>query len=88
MDIDDFEKLFLCDYIEEMLPVGSRGIEAELNELLKCNGLDFIYESNVSIDLNKSGGPSCSCIVTIDKKNIENIKSIIKKPITIIGSFS
>lgn len=30
LDIDDFEKLYLCDYIKEMLPVGSRGTAAEL----------------------------------------------------------
>ena len=47
LDIDDFEKLFQCDCIKEMLPVGSRGIEAELNDLLKYNGLKFKYESNI-----------------------------------------
>ena len=87
LDIEDFEKLFHCDYIKEMLPIGSRGIECELNDLLKYNGLNFKYESNISIDLKKSGGPSTSCIVTLSKDNLEEIKSIIKKPINIIGSF-
>ena len=87
LDIEDFEKLFHCDYIKEMLPIGSRGIECELNDLLKYNGLNFKYESNLSIDLKKSGGPSTSCIVTLSKDNLEEIKSIIKKPINIIGSF-
>ncbi|HKM01710.1 MAG TPA: selenophosphate synthase [Sedimentibacter sp.] len=87
LDIEDFEKLFHCDSIKEMLPVGSRGIECELNDLLKYNGLNFKYESNLSIDLKKSGGPSTSCIVTLSKDNLEEIKSIIKKPINIIGSF-
>ena len=87
LDIEDFEKLFHCDFIKEMLPVGSRGIECELNDLLKYNGLNFKYESNLSIDLKKSGGPSTSCIVTLSKDNLEEIKSIIKKPINIIGSF-
>lgn len=87
LDIDDFEKLFLCDYIKEMLPVGSRGVEAELNDLLKYNGLNFKYESNISIDLKKSGGPSTSCIVTLSKENLEKVTSIIKKPINIMGTF-
>ena len=60
LDIDDFEKLYLCDYINEMLPIGSRGIECELNDLLKDNKLKFEYESSISIDLKKSGGPSTS----------------------------
>ena len=87
LDIEDFEKLFHCDFIKEMLPVGSRGIECELNDLLKYNGLNFKYESNISIDLKKSGGPSTSCIVTLSKDNLEEVKNTIKKPINIIGSF-
>lgn len=87
LDIDDFEKLFQCDLIKEMLPVGSRGIEAELNDLLNDNGLQFKYGNNISIDLKKSGGPSTSCIVTVSKENSEKIADLIKKPINIIGSF-
>lgn len=87
LDIDDFEKLFLCNYIKEMLPVGSRGIDCELNDLLKDNKLEFKYENSISIDLKKSGGPSTSCIVTLSRENLERIKSIIKKPINLIGCF-
>lgn len=87
LDIDDFEKLFLCDNINEMLPVGSRGIECELNDLLKDNKLKFEYESSISIDLKKSGGPSTSCLVTLRMENLGIIKGIIKKPINVIGSF-
>jgi len=87
LDIDDFEKLYLCDYINEMLPIGSRGIECELNDLLKDNKLKFEYESSISIDLKKSGGPSTSCLVTLRMENMGIIKGIIKKPINVIGSF-
>ncbi len=87
LDIEDFEKLFHCDYIKEMLPVGSRGIECEINGLLKYNSLNFKYENKISIDLKKSGGPSTSCIVTLSKENFKEVKNIIKKPINIIGSF-
>ncbi|HHZ03288.1 MAG TPA: selenophosphate synthase [Tissierellia bacterium] len=87
LDIDDFERLSNCNYVEEMLPVGSRGIEAELNDLLKDNGLDFKFEQNLNLDLKKSGGPSCSCIVSIDKNKIDLLKNIVHKPITILGEF-
>ena len=87
LDIDDFEKLFHCEYIKEMLPVGSRGVETELNDLLNYNGLTFNYEKNLSIDLKKSGGPSSSCILTINKEDLYKVKNIVKKPIHIIGSF-
>lgn len=87
LDIDDYEKMHFCNYIKEMLPVGSKGIEAELNELLNCNNLKFRYRSNISIDLKKSGGPSCSCIVVLEEENFNIIKELLNKPLTIIGKF-
>lgn len=87
LDVDDFEKLFNCPLIKEMLPVGSRGIESELNDLLKSNGLEFKYEDDHKLDLKKSGGPSCSCIITVGKDDLEEVRNIIDKPITIIGTF-
>lgn len=87
LDIDDFEKLYLCDYIKEMLPVGSRGTAAELNDLCDYNNLKIKYENNISINLKDSGGPSCSCLVTAEEKYVDIIKSLVNKPINIIGTF-
>lgn len=87
LDIGDFETLYLCDYIKEMLPVGSRGTAAELDDLCLYNNLNIKYAENISIDLKHSGGPSCSCIVTINEKHIDNIKNLIDKPVNFIGTF-
>lgn len=87
LDIDDYEKLFFCDCIKEMLPVGSRGIDCELKDLLKDNGLEFKYEKYITIDLKRSGGPSCSCLITISKEDVEKIENLIEKPINLIGRF-
>lgn len=87
LDIDDYEKMHFCKYIKEMLPIGSKGIEAELNELLNYNNLNFIYEKNISVDIKKSGGPSCSCLIVIEKKDMDFIKDLINKPLTVIGKF-
>lgn len=87
LDIDDFENLYLCDYIKEMLPVGSRGISSELNDLCIYNNLEIRLNENIFIDLIHSGGPSCSCIVTIDEKYADIIKNLVKKPVNFIGTF-
>jgi hypothetical protein len=87
LDIDDFETLYLCDYIKEMLPVGSRGTAAELDDLCQYNNLGIKYAENIAIDLKHSGGPSCSCIVTIKKKHIDMVKNLINKPVNLIGTF-
>lgn len=87
LDIDDYEKLYLCEYINEMLPVGSRGTAAELEDLCEYNNVSFKYEDNISIDLKHSGGPSCSCLITTDEKYVDIIRSLVNKPVEIIGRF-
>lgn len=87
LDIDDFEKLYLCDYIKEMLPVGSRGTSAELKDLCDYNNLNIILEHNINVDLNHSGGPSCSCIITTDEKHVVIVKDLVNKPVNFIGTF-
>jgi len=87
MDVPDFESLYLCDYVKEILPVGSRGIKKELNDLLSYNNLNFEYNENISMDLTTSGGPSCCCLISIDKSDLKNIKDLINKPIEVLGIF-
>lgn len=87
MDIDDFENLYTCDFINEIIPVGSRGVEAELNDLCKLNDLEININRNIKTDLKKSGGPSCSAIVTADEKYIQSIISRINKPVAFLGTF-
>lgn len=87
LDIDNFEQLYICDYIKEMLPVGSRGTSAELKDLCDYNNLNIKLEHNINVDLNHSGGPSCSCIITTDEINMGVVKSLVNKPIEILGRF-
>lgn len=87
LDIDDFEELYLSHMIKEMLPVGSRGTGAELEELCSYNGLIFKFKDDISIDLKQSGGPSCCCLVTLDEKDIEAVRKLTRKPSELIGWF-
>lgn len=87
LDISDYENLYLSDFIHEILPIGSKGISPELNELCLYNNLKFEYESNVSVDISKSAGPSCCCLLTINSSNLKKIENLISKPMEILGSF-
>jgi hypothetical protein len=87
LDIDDFEKLLLCNFIKEMVPVGSKGIAAELDGLCKYNKLNFKFRKDIYVNLENSGGPSCSCIVTADKKHVNIIRNLVNKPFEILGNF-
>jgi len=87
LDISDYENLYLCDFVKEILPIGSRGISSELNDLCEYNNLNFKYKDNISLDITKSAGPSCCCLITLDGSNIEKIEQLSNKPMEIIGSF-
>jgi hypothetical protein len=87
LDIDDYEKLYLSEYIKEMLPVGSRGTAAELNDLCNYNNLKINFEDTIDVDLNHSGGPSCCCIVTTDAQYVDAIRNLTNKPSFLIGTF-
>jgi len=87
LDITDFESLYLCDEIKEILPIGSRGISSELKGLCEYSNLSFKYDDNISVDINKSGGPSTCAIITINITNMEIIKTLTSRPIELLGSF-
>lgn len=87
LDIEDFEVLYLSNLVKEMLPVGSRGTEAELEDLCEYNNLEFAYNDNLTVDLTHSGGPSCCCLVVLKEKNIDEVKKLVKKPAEVLGHF-
>lgn len=55
--------------VNEILPVGSKGIDYEIGELCKSNKLEFNYRENVTVDVNKSAGP-VTCILVSGQEEI------------------
>ncbi|EYE88912.1 alpha-ribazole kinase [Fervidicella metallireducens AeB] len=50
----------------EVIPVGSSGIKGEMNKFMEETGLEFYYEDDIKIDINKSAGP-CTAAIVIGK---------------------
>lgn len=67
MDISKLIQIREKNYIGEILPIGSKGILYELKEMARSNNLNFILEKNISLDLEKSGGPSTCLIVSVEE---------------------
>ena len=88
LDISDYEKIRKYSYIKEMIPVGSKGIEHEINEICKYSNLSFKYNKQLETDINKSAGPACCCVVTIKENDYNKLKAAVKKPVEILGSFT
>jgi len=62
--------------VKEIVPIGSKGILYEAEELAKNNGMEFILEENPNIDVNRSCGPATVAIIALDKNIEEKIKVI------------
>ena len=87
MNIADFEIISRLDYVNEIIPVGSKGARYEISELCRCNNLDIKLRENTVYNIEHSGGPSCSCILSIKEKDLALLKELIDKPIEILGIF-
>ena len=74
-------------WIEQMLPVGSKGIAYEIKVLQERYDGKIVIE-NKSIDVDKSAGPATCMLITLRKEDIEKIEQLREKvPVTYIGYF-
>lgn len=69
--------------VHEIVPVGSKGIQCELDMLLERNQL-AIYYNQTSLPMTKSAGPSTCLLVSLADQGIDKL-SHIKQPIQVIG---
>lgn len=74
-----------CKYVNDILPVGSKGIRYEALEMARSSNLRFNEFDNIDLDMNKSAGPATCAIVAIDEKYLDELKSVLSIPITVIG---
>ena len=83
-DLHDVEQLLQFEEVHEIIPVGSKGVVYEANLLARLSGLELdIIETE--LDLYKSAGPATTLIAAIPPGSLEKVKTVIDKPINIIG---
>lgn len=78
--------LLKLDYIHEILPVGSKGVRYESNELAKYVQCTFKEKASVEIDMSTSAGSSTAVLVSLYKENFANLKEDINIPVYEIGA--
>lgn len=73
--------------IQEILPVGSKGILFELKEMARTNGLEIKLDNSINIDLKKSAGPATCAIIAMDERDYDEIKGKYSIPLNRLGRF-
>lgn len=70
------KELLSKEGVYEIVPVGSKGILYEVQELARGNSRTFTLECDSNIDIHRSAGPATVAIVCVDESIEEEIKHI------------
>lgn len=84
-DLKDLKTLLDLDFVNDIIPVGSEGINYEIEVLAKNSALHSELHDKLSIDLEKSAGPATVILFTVSENKLKKIKKKINKPILVLG---
>ncbi len=74
--------------VHDMLPVGSRGVAAELHDLAASAGLDVELNADTPVDLRRSGGPASCVLVAGPETLVASLKALrASLPVQVVGRF-
>lgn len=82
---NNIRKILKVEGVHDILPVGSHGIAYEVGEMAKLASLKFELAKNISVNLNKSAGPSTCVLSSCTKSAVKVIKEVISTPVFLIG---
>lgn len=85
IDINDIKTLLSTDGVNEIVPVGSKGILYEIESLCNSVSLNYTLDKGSSLDIKRSGGPSTCCVIACKREVIQAIRKLINKPFEIVG---
>lgn len=71
--------------IHEILPVGSKGVLFEANQLAGCTGNQFELDKNLEIDVYTSAGSSTAVLFTAKEISVSDLSQFLGKPVYKIG---
>lgn len=85
IDYTTIKELLEKPWVYEIVPVGSKGIVYEAEQLAINNNLELILEDDIKVDIRKSAGPATCIIAAISKEYQRNVMDC-RLGINIIGS--
>jgi hypothetical protein len=84
----DILRLQKAQFIHDIIPVGSTGASHEIDILAEGSKLRYKLRSQQEIDLMKSAGPATSILVTLPKRNLDELIQLIYKPLIVIADLT
>jgi hypothetical protein len=84
-DLKNITQLSQRKYVHDIWPVGGFGIASEAKMMAYGVGRQLKICEAQGLDLNKSAGPATVVLATIDRDSLEELMSLIPKPINVVG---
>lgn len=84
-DLKNVTQLSQKKYVHDIAPVGTFGIADEARMMAYGVGRQLKLVEVQGLDLNKSAGPATVVLATVDKERLEDLMSLISKPINVVG---
>ncbi|MDT8717362.1 alpha-ribazole-5-phosphate synthase [Clostridium sp. 19966] len=84
VDYLSIKKLLEEESVYEIVPVGSKGIAYEMEQLALNNKLTPWFEKETKVDLKKSAGPATCVIAAIDNESLKKMSHLVPN-VNIIG---
>jgi hypothetical protein len=84
-DLKNITQLSQRKYVHDIWPVGGFGIASEAKMMAYGVGRQLKICEVQGLDLNKSAGPATVVLATIDRDSLEDLVSLIPKPINVVG---
>jgi selenophosphate synthetase-related protein len=84
-DLRNVVQLSQKRYVHDIAPVGTFGIASEARMMAFGVGRQLKLLDVQGLDLSKSAGPATVILASVDKEKLEELTSLISKPISVIG---
>ncbi len=84
-DLKNIIQLSQKKYVHDIAAVGTFGIADEARMMAFGVGRQLKIGEVKGLDLNKSAGPATVVLATVDKDKIEEVISLINKPVNVVG---
>lgn len=84
-DLKNVTQLSQKKYVHDIAAVGTFGIADEARMMAFGVGRQLKFVEVQGLDLNKSAGPATVVLATVDRERLEDLMSLIRKPINVVG---
>ncbi|MEJ5203085.1 MAG: AIR synthase related protein [Anaerolineales bacterium] len=84
MDPPSTRKLRKCDFVHEVIPVGSGGVRYEMGVLAEESGCSFVEVESI-VDMTHSAGPSTCVLATIPEQFLSVLRERMTHPVNPVG---